>query len=255
MPTKKERRQQEIYQLLTEHDKMKTSELAKIMKVSTETLRTDLEELEKNKLIVREHGSARVFRGYVEPHVTLRNMENQEEKQKLAFNAFKLIKNGEVVFIDSASTLSPGLSILKKKEDLTIVTNSLLAANECVALNLNTLFVGGFINPNGISTYGLFATEMIDNIQIDIAFVGTDGFKDSNGFTTVNAHEMSLKRHILNKAKKIVLVCDHTKFEARAPYSWCRFHEIDVLVTSTLNRRQRKMVESIPTIIECELPI
>ena len=133
--------------------------------------------------------------------------------------------DGDVVFIDSGSTTLPGLPALVGKKDLIVVTNSLLIANECVKLDLKIVMIGGFVFNNGMRTYGNFATELIDHLQIDIAFLGTDGFKDSLGFTTCNENEMGLKRHLINRSKKLVVVCDESKFETKAPFSFAVFRK------------------------------
>lgn len=249
MPSKKEKRQYQIHQILLERDRIKISELAKELHVTPETLRSDLNAMDHPSLI-REHGYVRMQKGMIEPPVTIRNLENQEEKKRLALHAMELIQDGNMVYIDSGSTIIQGFPALLKHQDLTIVTNSLSVANACAQYNIKALFLGGFIFHLGLRTYGNFATEMIDRLQIDIAFLGTDGFKDSIGFTTINENELGLKRHLLAHSAKTVIVADHSKFETRSPYSWCRYHEIDVLVTSKMSPEQKKIVETIPTILE-----
>lgn len=72
------------------------------------------------------------------------------------------------------------------------------------------------------------------------------------GFTTCNENEMGLKRHLINRSKKLVVVCDESKFETKAPFSFCRFSEIDVLVTNKLSPEQRKTVGAVPTVYEID---
>lgn len=76
--------------------------------------------------------------------------------------------------------------------------------------------------------------------------------KDSSGITTVNENEMGLKRHLVSSSKKLVVVADSSKFEERAPFTCCRFSEIDVLVTNRLTQKQRKTVDIVPTVIEVD---
>lgn len=252
MTKKKEERQNQICEILLKNGRMKIKDLAEQLKVTPETLRTDLNTMELAGLIIKEHGYTRLQMGFNESPVSLRNQTNQEKKRKAMIYALSLIKDGEVVFIDSGSTAYSGLPALIGKKDLLIVTNSLPLANECTKLNMKIIMLGGFVFNNGMRTYGNFATEILDHLQIDIAFMGTDGFKDSLGFTTLNENEMGLKRHLIDRSKKLVVVCDHSKFETRAPISFCKFKEIDILVTNSLTNEQRKMVEDIPTIYEID---
>lgn len=252
MSKKKEERQYRIRALLLENGRMKTKDLAHAMDVTPETLRADLAIMEQSGLVIREHGHARLKMGLTEPPISMRNQENKEKKRRVMVHAFQLIEDGQVVFIDSGSTTLWGLDALIGKKDLIIVTNSLLIANECTKLNFKILMIGGFVFNNGMRTYGNFATEMLDRLQIDIAFLGTDGMKDSSGITTVNENEMGLKRHLVSSSKKLVVVADSSKFEERAPFTCCRFSEIDVLVTNRLTQKQRKTVDIVPTVIEVD---
>ena len=80
--------------------------------------------------------------------------------------------------------------------------------------------------------------------------MGTDGILDSNGFTTMNSNELSLKRHVMNQTKKLIAVCDGSKFYTSAPYIFCKFKEFDMLITNKLTDEQRKMVQDIKEVVE-----
>ncbi|TGY67288.1 DeoR/GlpR family DNA-binding transcription regulator [Dubosiella muris] len=252
MSQKREERHHHLREILLRQGRTKIKDLAQQLSVTPETLRADLNVMEKAGLVIKEHGFARLKMGMVESPVAMRNQENQDEKRRAMSFALTLVHDGDVVFIDSGSTTLPGLPALVGKKDLIVVTNSLLIANECVKLDLKIVMIGGFVFNNGMRTYGNFATELIDHLQIDIAFLGTDGFKDSLGFTTCNENEMGLKRHLINRSKKLVVVCDESKFETKAPFSFCRFSEIDVLVTNKLSPEQRKTVGAVPTVYEID---
>lgn len=71
-------------------------------------------------------------------------------------------------------------------------------------MNINTIVCGGFLFNTGARTYGHFAANIIDHLHIDVAIMGTDGILDSNGFTTMNSNELSLKRHVMNQTKNLL---------------------------------------------------
>lgn len=251
MSKKKEARQTQIRQILSEEGKIKVLDLAHRLHVTPETLRTDLNELEQQSLLVREHGYARINNSLNEIPVLIRGMENSKNKKRITARAFKEIKDGQVVYLDSGSTLLCGTDAIANKKDLTIVTNSLPLAQQCSTMDHNIFFLGGMILKAGLRTYGSFATDMIDHVQIDVAIMGTDGIADADGFTTNSAVEVGVRRHIMNQSKKLIAVCDASKFEKRSPFKFCSFKEFDMLITNgPLTPEQKEQVKDIQEIIE-----
>lgn len=250
MSKKKEARHILIRNILLERTKVKISDLAKELKITPETLRNDLNEMESMSLLVREHGYARIITAPYETPLNMRQMEYPDEKRKIALKAFEEIHDGQVVYLDSGSTVLQGLPALQMKKDLTIVTNSIPLINHCTSLNFIVIVCGGFLFNAGARTYGHFAANIIDHIHIDVAILGTDGIKDSAGFTTVNPNELSLKRHVMNQTKKLIAVCDGSKFHSTAPYVFCKFNEFDMIVTNKLTKEQRQPLSAIKEIIE-----
>ena len=180
MTKKKEARQIHIQKILLERTKVKISDLAKELNVTPETLRNDLNEMENLSLLVREHGYARVISSSFETPLTMRNRENPEDKRRITFRAFQEIKDGQIVYLDSGSTVLLGANALQMKKDITVVTNSIPLLTHCIAMNINTIVCGGFLFNTGARTYGHFAANIIDHLHIDVAIMGTDGILDSN---------------------------------------------------------------------------
>lgn len=248
MSKKKEARQVAIKNILMEKNKIRISDLAKELNVTPETLRSDLNEMEQLSLLVREHGYARIISSPYETPLNMRNMEYPEAKRKIAYRAIQEIQDGQVVFLDSGSTVLQGFPALQMKKDITIVTNSIPLLNQCVAMNFNTIVCGGFVFNTGARTYGNFATTVIDHIHIDVAIMGTDGIMDSTGFTTLNPNELGLKRHVMNQTKKLIAVCDGSKFYSTAPYIFCKYNEFDMIITNDIPKNQRQMLQDIEII-------
>ena len=145
MSKKKEERQLQIRQILEEKEKIKVTELAKLLSVTPETLRKDLSELQERKIVIKEHGYAKIQSSSVETFVELKAQKNKEMKKVVALEAFSRIENGMIVYLDSGSTILTAISALKNKNDITIVTNSILVAYECANMNLNIIMAGGLL--------------------------------------------------------------------------------------------------------------
>lgn len=250
MSKKKDARQRKIRQILLEEDEVRVLDLAKRLQVTPETLRKDLDEMENQHIVVREHGVARIQKLRSELPIAMRNQEHPEMKRRITLRAIQEIEDGQIVFLDAGSTLLQGIQALRSKKDLTIVVNSLPIALECITMNVQMIFVGGMMQKNGLRTDGYFTSQMLDHIHIDVAILGTDGILDANGFTVYTLEEVGTRRHIMKQAKKCIAVCDSSKFESSARYQFCTFDEVDMMITNPLSEQQRERVKDIKKVIE-----
>lgn len=246
---RKEQRQQKIMDILADSQKMRIKDLADQLDVSDETLRSDLVPLAKAGLVHREHGWVRLVSGISELPQSIRTRTRIREKRLAAARAMKLVQDGDIVFLDGATTVLEGIPALAGKHDITVATTSLSGALRLMAMNIRTIMIGGMVLNKGERTYGSFAADQIDKIQFDIAFLGTDGCLDAQGFTSITEDEVSIKRHLFQQARKTVVVADQEKFEMRGPYTYCRFPEVDCLVTNQITDQQRKRLTGIKEIL------
>ncbi len=249
--SKKQERHVQIRSLLSRNHKMKTVELAKELAVTPETLRKDLDELQRQGLLIREHGSVRLYNASNETPVGVRQLDHVEEKRAISYYAFKQIQDGQVVYLDSSSTVILGLENLLLKKDVTVVTNSLIIAQKCMQYDCDVLIAGGHVIKTGSRTYDYFATSMIDSLCIDLAIIGSEGLKGAKGITT-SYSELGFKKHVVQQAKKVLVVCDSSKFEQSSSYVFCKYDEVDLLVTTKLSDEQRVNIEGIQEIVEIE---
>ena len=252
MSKKKDERQFKIRQLLQEHHKIKISDLATYFNTSSETIRKDIIDLEDSNIIKKEHGYAILLEEPDEMPISLRNQEYIEEKKQIMKQACTSIKEGMIVYLDAGSTCQEGIPFLQSIQNITIVTNSIFIAYKCARLNMHVILIGGNISNNAYRSYGSLASETIDYIHIDVAILGTKGFKDNDGFTSYE-NEYGLKRHILQQSEKIIVVADKNKFNAQPEYTYCKFKEVDVFISNKLNKEKINQIQVIPEIIEAEV--
>ncbi len=226
-----------------------TVELAKELEVTPETLRKDLDELQRQGLLIREHGSVRLYNASYETPVGVRQLDRVEEKRAISYYAFKQIQDGQVVYLDSSSTVILGLDNLLLKKDITVVTNSLIIAHKCMQYDCDVLIAGGRIIKSGMRTYDNFALHLIDSLCIDVAIVGSEGLKDAKGITT-SYSELGFKKRIVEQSKKVIVVCDSSKFKESGSYMYCSFNQVDLLVTTSLEDKDSLL--GIKEIVEVE---
>ncbi len=228
MRASKEKRLGRILEILEREEKMRVRELADELEITPETLRSDLADLVRMSVVEREHGYVRLVQAPQETPMAIR----------------------QVIYVDAGSTVLLGLQALARRRDLLVATNSLPGALKLAQMNIRTLVVGGMAYNPGERTYGNFATSVVDHIQFDVVFLGTDGFQDARGFTTVHDNELGLKRHLIAQTEKVVVVCDRSKFHDKAPFMFCTFAEADLLVTNRLTEQERNEVDGVREILE-----
>ena len=107
-------------------------ELLDIFKVSMQTLRRDLKELEDRKVVSKVYGGVVIneddsMKGKTLIDIKLRMSSHLEEKKRIGEVAAKVIEENDVVFIDSGTTACHIIPYLDKTKNITVVTNSILA--------------------------------------------------------------------------------------------------------------------------------
>lgn len=248
---KKEKRISRILELLKENGRMRVADLARLLDVTPETLRTDLTGLAASHLVEREHGQVRLInRGWEEEPYIVRNTRNVPQKYAASYAALSKVKDGQVIYVDGGTTVMQGLEALRGKKDLTVVTNSLTGAMILSDMDINTIMVGGTISNQNKYAYGAFTTLVLDHIQFDTVFISTDGFKDCGGFTTRSEMDMETKRQLMARTECLVVISDSSKFGFRAAFRYCSFREVDALYTNRLSDEQREQVQAVRQIIE-----
>ncbi len=250
MSRKKEIRLEKIREILIEREKIRNIDLAKELGITVETLRHDLDYLEEQNIIIKEHGSSRINLSLKELPLMMRHIENTDDKRRIAYRAFQEIQNGQIIFLGAGSTVLSGIESLKYRKEITIVTNSLPVAMETAKLNHKVILIGGMIINSAYSTYGSDGIDMLKRIHMDLMITGSAGIEGSNGFTTNKFEEVGLRRQVLAQSRRSIVVCDNRKFHQKSAYTDLFFKEADLLITNQLTMEMQEVVKEIPKIIQ-----
>lgn len=199
--------------------------------VSAMTIHRDITALEEEGLLSKVRGGARVLHYTTEPLFDIRSRVNTAGKQLIAEKALPLLRPGASVFLD-AGTTNLTLARLLPDIELTIFTTGPSIALELARLvNPSINLCGGNLNRTNLAISGQSTLAAIDQINIDIAFLGASGCTPEAGFVCGKESEMLVKRRILEKARTRVVLCDGSKFNRLLPFTFARFDEIDLLVS------------------------
>jgi DeoR/GlpR family transcriptional regulator of sugar metabolism len=210
-------------------------ELAAGFEVSKETVRRDLNLLERQGLVRRTHGGAHpVESAGFETTLAFRTTMHVPEKSRIAAAAAELLGDAETVFIDEGYTPQLIATALPRDRPLTVVTSSLATAgNLTSAENITVLLLGGRVRGATLATVDHWATRMLSGFVIDLAYVGANGISREYGLTTPDPAVGALKAEVMRVAERRVFSGVHTKFGA---VSFCRFAQVtdfEAIVTDT----------------------
>lgn len=220
-------RRQEIIKMLSLESTMRVEDIIKRFDVTPATIRRDLSSLEKSGAIMRSHGAAKI----VNPFPT-RNVMFSDEKMSIAKCAARLIEDGTSIILDSGTTTLSLANQLVGKKGLTVITNSIAIANTFAVTDVTTIVTGGVLNGKQQTIIGPDAEHFLSNIKASTLFLSTTGIDRNNGLTCVSPFTASIKKAMIRAAKRVVLLCDSSKFNVSGLILFARFEQIDQLITS-----------------------
>ena len=228
-------RQQKIQSVINENGEAKLSELEGLFPdISTMTLRRDLDKLETLGEVVRTRSGAKsiaFLSRLSETQFSVRESENIVEKEFIAQIAYKYVKQGCSVFLDTGTTVTCLARLLVNDKLFTITTAPNIAL-ECAKNLNNTVFMtGGQLSSGNLSLSGVNALSFLDQINIDIAFVAASGFSFTNGYTCGNYDEAQMKKRAIERAAKSIMLMDSSKFGKNLPFTFAHLSDIDLLIS------------------------
>lgn len=211
-------RRRHILLQIQNHGRVVVQELAQTLGISQITIRKDLEHLQSKGLVQRTHGGALpVLTGALfDPTLHEKETQHSQEKQRIATAAARLVQEGQCVMLDSGTTTTAVAHALRRFTRLTVITNAINIAADLTGTEFEVIVVGGTLRKNSFSLVGPLAEDVLDEMHADILFLGVDGFDPEGGLTTPNVLESRVNRSMVQAAKRVVVVCDSTKFGRRS---------------------------------------
>jgi DeoR family glycerol-3-phosphate regulon repressor len=211
---------------------VRTSDLARRLGVSPETVRRDIEELTQRGLVSRTYGGAAGRQLGLQPEFEHRSGLAVAERDAIARVAVTLVKPGDVVMIDSGSTTARFAHALAGTVDrLTVITNCFAVANAMVQQHgVRVLFCPGDFSPTERGVYGLETVGFLQRFNADLAFIGASGLSPA-GPTDAETEACWVKRTMLMQALRGILLLDSSKFDRRYLERVCDMQMLSDLVT------------------------
>jgi DeoR/GlpR family transcriptional regulator of sugar metabolism len=205
-------RKNKILELLSEQNKVEVTFLSETLGVSQVTIRKDLDALESQGIIKREHGFA-LLRSTDD--INGRIAYHYEEKRQIAKAAAELVKDGDTIMIESGSCcalLADELS--RTKKDLTIITNSAFIASYIRGKsNFQIFLLGGIYQQDSQVMVGPMVRQGAENFFVENFFIGTDGYSSQIGFTNRDQMRAQAVRDMALQSSQVIVLTESEKFK------------------------------------------
>ncbi len=226
-------RRHNIIKQISINKSVRVVELSREFGVTEETIRRDLEKLEKEGVLVRTYGGAvHTKKPSGKLPLSARLRENIEGKKLIGKIISGLIHEGDTVMIGSGSTNQKIARQISTHKNIKIITNSVGTLSEVMQNNdIKIICTGGVLSVDNLSFTGSTAMENINSYYADKVILSCRGIDTIRGIMESNEGEVGIKRTMIKCGKTIILVVDHTKFDSYAIVTLFNFKDIDIVVT------------------------
>lgn len=213
--------------------KVIVSELSQLYGVTEETIRRDLEKLEAEGILTRTFGGAilNLAPQNDQLHFYKRASTNIEEKKIIGKLVVELLKNKSTIVSDASTTVMEAMKQLRTYSSYTVLSSSTEIFRELGDSKMKLISTGGIFNPSSLSLYGSHTKEVIDKFYPDVALISCKGLSETGLITDSSEEEADTKYIMIQQAKEVFLLVDHTKFGKIGFVKFADFSNIDCLIT------------------------
>jgi DeoR family transcriptional regulator of aga operon len=230
-----------VLDLLVARGSLSVEAIAEEFDISAATVRRDLDDLASQQLVARTRGGAVAHVVSYDLPLRYKSVRHPEEKRRIAAAAADLVAPGAIVGINGGTTNTEVARSLASRADLTgsdggftLVTNALNIANEMtVRPMVKIVVVGGVARPRSYELIGPLASRVLEDLSLDVMFLGVDAISVQNGAATAHEGEAQINQTMASRARQVIAVADSSKLGAQAFCKICDAAAIDVLITDT----------------------
>ena len=210
-------RRQQIVDLVEQRNSLTVAELSEHFKVSLATIRRDLGQLSERGMIERAHGGAarrvRSATTLPEPPLLNRATLQADEKRRIGKAAAAHVHDDETIIVTSGTTTAEMVPHLADRANLTVITN---AINIVLALapypTITVIVPGGVLRNSELSLLGSLGEDAMENLRADKLFMGSSAIHTDYGLSAENFAEARSDQVLMNAAREVIVLADHTKF-------------------------------------------
>ena len=231
-----EERKKSILEMINKKTRIQVSDLVEKFNVTGSTIRNDLRELENDRLIIRTHGGA-IKKEYSRNTETIPSLrEFTTEKYEIADKAIHLIKNDDIIAIDTGTSC---IALAERLVQSDIINLTILTYDLEVALLLKdredfeVQLLGGSMRKGYPYVWGNSVYQAIEDFSVDRSFIATTSFDVEYGFSTPDSKTATLKKSLIDIATEKIILCESIKINNRSFAKFASIHEFDYFITDS----------------------
>lgn len=227
---KAERQKFIITKIASEH-KVSTIELALEMNISEDTVRRDLNELNKKGFLEKVYGGAIPID---EKPISFfdKVVVNADKKDIIGRKALSLISDGQVIIMSGGTTNLEFAKLLPPELKATIYTYSLpIAMQLSQHPNIELIFIGGKLQKNAMVTIGMDVVQVLSKLKADICFMGSSSINVRLGLTEMGYEVSLVKKAMMQSTEKVVCMVTSEKLNTKMPYVVCEINQLNIIIT------------------------
>ncbi len=227
-------RRNAILAKLSIEGKVVVSDLAAEYEVTEETIRRDLDKLDREGFARKTYGGAVKNESFnIDLPFQVRKQSNVESKQKIAAVIGSMIKDGDYIMLDSSTTALYVIKNILDRKKITLITNSVEILFElCNKPDWTIISTGGTLKEGGLSLLGYQAERMVEGYHVDLAVCSCKGLDISAGVTDSNDRDSQIKKAFFASAKRKILAVDSSKFNKTSFVKICDIRDVDIIATN-----------------------
>lgn len=227
-------RRSKIEQIITDNKTVLVPELAKQFDVTTETIRSDLEKLEKQGVLVRTYGGATLVESReADMEIHKRDTVNFEGKQSIGIKAAELIGDGETIFLDASTSSLHLARNIKEKKGITVITNAEKVVMELAGCpDIKVISTGGMLHTKNMSYIGRIVEDTIrEHYYANKFFFSCRGVTLARGLMESTEAEAEIKKAMMECSESAIFLCDKNKLGRLGVPVISDLGKIDVFIT------------------------
>lgn len=225
-------RKKEILDYLSDIDYRTLQEISEKFSISMNTARRDINELADENLVKKFYGGVSLARKR-DSSFQSRSVSQIEEKQKIAQYAAELLKDNDLIFIDSGSTTTLLVDYLNKDYHLTIVTNNIhVIAKVADVENWELIVIGSRLKHSSCSLINVYDWDYLNSLNLNKAFLATTGLTIQAGATNPDNAETIIKTAMMKRSQENYLLSDSSKFDHTSLRTFANIDDFNKIITS-----------------------
>ncbi len=235
--TKYEIRKEKLIKALRQKTRMSVAEVSQLIGTSPATTRRFFEKIKEDGIALRIHGGIQLLPKYSSDYsYSYSNTKDIQAKTKIASYAVNLIDSGDILFLDSGTTVIKIAEAIEeelrnhKLKDLMIVTNSLVNY-EILSPYCRVIIAGGEVRLSRKDTCGYLAEKVLKSLHVNKSFFGADAIHPEKGLMATDERTCILNGIVNKNSDSVYVLSDSSKFGEISLMTYSDLNAVDKIIT------------------------